>query len=269
MLLRIVSDLHTEFWTPANQLKALRILENVLPSLDTDKDSVLILAGDTGSIYYDRITYKTIMASLSERFKEILWIPGNHEYYNGCLVHAGNDYPEFLKQFPNVHCDFKTVIDGQTFLMATLWTSFNGADPNIMEGARLMMNDYRKINFNERLLLPSDILRYHEVDLYNLTHELHSAKASGIKPIVITHHAPSMYSRHPRYKDDTDMQHLYCNELWNLIMDTTPKLWFHGHVHHAFCYDIGDTRVISNPYGYHGRERIDYNRNLVLDIPTL
>jgi hypothetical protein len=28
------------------------------------------------------------------------------------------------------------------------------------------------------------------------------------------------------------------------------RLWTHGHTHHAFDYQIGDTRIVCNPRGY-------------------
>lgn len=40
-------------------------------------------------------------------------------------------------------------------------------------------------------------------------------------------------------------------------------LWFHGHVHNSFDYNIGGTRVLTNPKGYpvQGRDGQWYNEN--------
>ena len=44
----------------------------------------------------------------------------------------------------------------------------------------------------------------------------------------------------------------YASELSDYILDHPQiKVWCHGHIHYAFDYMIGDTRIVCNPYGYH------------------
>jgi Icc-related predicted phosphoesterase len=42
----------------------------------------------------------------------------------------------------------------------------------------------------------------------------------------------------------------YASDLSELILDTQPAVWFHGHVHNSFDYLVGDTIVLCNPRGY-------------------
>jgi Icc-related predicted phosphoesterase len=72
--------------------------------------------------------------------------------------------------------------------------------------------------------------------------------------IVVTHMAPSFLSVHEKYKNDMNINGSYASDLSELILDTKPELWFHGHMHDSFDYTIGNTRILCNPRGYVGEE---------------
>jgi Icc-related predicted phosphoesterase len=42
----------------------------------------------------------------------------------------------------------------------------------------------------------------------------------------------------------------FITDLTRLIMQYSPELWIHGHVHDSFDYRIGATRIVANPRGY-------------------
>lgn len=67
--------------------------------------------------------------------------------------------------------------------------------------------------------------------------------------VVVTHHAPS-----PRSLRGGQVTGLldaaYASDLESLILDLQPAAWIHGHVHRSVDYEIGRTRVVSNPLGY-------------------
>jgi Icc-related predicted phosphoesterase len=69
--------------------------------------------------------------------------------------------------------------------------------------------------------------------------------------IVITHHAPSFRSVHPRYARNP-YNICFVSDLDDRIinMKHPPKYWVHGHVHDGFDYMLGKTRIICNPRGY-------------------
>jgi Icc-related predicted phosphoesterase len=92
-------------------------------------------------------------------------------------------------------------------------------------------------------------------------------KAAGRKVVVVTHHAPSSLSIAPWYKDDHYINGGYHSKLENQILDTSPDLWFHGHMHNSFDYTLGDTRVICNPRGYYPEEiNPDFKPGDVIEI---
>jgi len=71
------------------------------------------------------------------------------------------------------------------------------------------------------------------------------------KVVMMTHHAPSFKSKHPRYEDSDRLNHAYYSALDMLIMNNPQiKVWVHGHTHESHDYQIGETRIICNPRGY-------------------
>ena len=73
MKIRYFSDLHLEF-IKDNQLKQF------IRQIPSGKDEICILAGDIGNPYEQH--YDTFIQFISQHFKKIFVIAGNHEYYN-------------------------------------------------------------------------------------------------------------------------------------------------------------------------------------------
>ena len=159
------------------------------------------------------------------------------------------------------------IIDGVKIIGSTLWTDFNHHNPLDMALARDSMSDYRVISFKAQdgtyhKLSPQVILREHMVSL--------SFIADAIRDhdhcVVITHHAPCSMSVAPQYKNHP-LNASYYTDLHNLILDNPQiKLWTHGHIHHASTYQLGETLVALNPYGYPGEPGVDYHKNLILMV---
>ena len=53
-----------------------------------------------------------------------------------------------------------------------------------------------------------------------------------------------------------------------MFLDKKPKLWIHGHTHCKFDYNIGNTRIVTNPSGYPSERdcRINFNKGFVIEI---
>ena len=264
MLLRILSDIHMEHWGKGiPSKKVIRIMDNILPLNATDNETVLVLAGDISDLSCtDR--FKLILEYLASRFKAIIYVQGNHEYYDGCFRQGQGVYQSILDQFDNVYYDYANKIDNIIFLCTTLWTDFDNEDPISMEQARIEMNDYKWIMNGERKLLPSDVLFEHKVSKKTLLKNLEEYKDETV--IVVTHHAPSRKSIAPMYEGDR-LNCCYANNLDEEIEKYKPVLWIHGHMHDSLDYKIGETRIICNPYGYHGhRTNRKFNRTLSITV---
>jgi Icc-related predicted phosphoesterase len=89
-------------------------------------------------------------------------------------------------------------------------------------------------------------------------------KRRGQRTVVITHHAPSPRSIAGEFRHDP-LSACYASDLEDLIRETVPTLWVHGHVHYRNDYTIADTRIISNPRGYPG-ENTGFEPAFVVEI---
>jgi hypothetical protein len=91
--------------------------------------------------------------------------------------------------------------------------------------------------------------RYWNIVLWNRPLAAMLAEPFDGKTVVVTHHAPSSQSVHPRYARDL-LTPAFASNLENLMDGDRAALWIHGHMHESFDYEVYGTRVICNPRGY-------------------
>lgn len=264
MYIRPVSDLHNECFAWE------------VPVLDTDPETVLVLAGDIDL----RARSADWMTGFANRFKAIVMVLGNHDYWKDSLDTA----PKRLKQrvaelgLTNVHIlDRDTVVIDDPvqpvrFVGATLWTDFMNADPLAMMDALQTMKDYKKIrtqggrsNLHTRTILERHVGDKQYIrDILQQPFEGHT--------VVVTHHAPSMQSTAAEYRDPSQKyaNAAYQSDLDNWARSLVFTYWFHGHTHDTFMYPFGATgHVLCNPRGYHPTSlNDDFNPELRLDLSS-
>lgn len=253
--IRIVSDLHLEFSMSAERYNMFH-----LPHLDTDSEDVLILAGDIG-VAIKHYSYVEFLEQMSRRFHHVIYIAGNHEYYNGALYHSFNEIKQCITHLSNVSFVENEVIriDNISFICATLWTSFNNGNPLAMLKALQGLNDFKLIRVgshekpNEHRLSPSDVLMIHLRSKDFIFNSIVEEHANNQIAIVVTHHAPSFRSIAPQYKGDP-LNDAFATDYDDLIIETQPKLWIHGHTHNSLNYMIENTNIVCNPRGYYPRD---------------
>ncbi len=232
MKLQYFSDIHLEFGN--------------LPLAPTDAD-VIVAAGDIG-VGLDGIRWLTGFN------RPVIYVLGNHEYW-------GQDYAAFIDQVcqessgTNVYFleNESVTIDGVRFLGCSLWTDYGRENAHIMNAARKSMNDFRYILDNGQPLEPPRLLEAHKQSVSWLTQSLKQPFTG--QSVVVTHHAPSMRSWHRDAADN--YRFCYCSNLENLLRDTQPDLWIHGHTHHAQDYTVNGVRILCNPRGYFNHEEVD------------
>jgi len=253
MKINYMSDLHTEFDRPLlvggdGEL----IVKNEVGA------DVLVLAGDI--VVKNKVEW---IENTAKYYKDVVYIMGNHEYYRGRYPETYLDTQARFKG-TNVHVLERGSVNigGVMFHGATLWTDGNHNPITIMRIDR-ELNDFRLIRASggvDRFTANySTILHRQAVDWLRET----------VKPgdVVLTHHAPSYQSLHPRYAGDSELNAAYMSNLESLIDEILPQVWFHGHVHTSFDYMVGDTRVLCNPRGYHRyEENPKFNVNAVYEV---
>lgn len=258
MKFRLASDIHSEFLSN-DEIPTLASL--ALPPLPDDEESILLLAGDVGSMHKPH-NILSLLNVLSSQFKHIVYILGNHEYYSGDFVQTPHDLKELLAQLKNVWVTTAGVKSADTCNIHahTLWTDFDKGNPVSMLEAGGRMNDYRMITNGHRPLRPADTLQRHKEHLERLEFEIWE------NDLVMTHHSPSLRSIPPEYLTDR-VNGAYHTDLEWLILEKKPAVWVHGHTHTACDYMVGSTRVICNPRGYGNQfKKNGYNATLTFEV---
>jgi len=230
MQINFISDLHLEFGP----------LE-----IEPEAGDVLVLAGDID--IKGRVDWINTIAS---KFNHVIYVLGNHEFYNGTMDSIYKKTREGLAD--NVHLleNESITIAGVTFHGATLWSDFLNGNPMSYLRCDQAINDYRLIRAGDgkHRFKPQIAHSLHNISKVFLQENVKEGD------VVVTHMAPSLLSIHEKYKNDMNINGSYASDLSELILDTKPELWFHGHVHTSFDYTVGNTRILCNPRGYVGEE---------------
>ena len=127
------------------------------------------------------------------------------------------------------------------------------------------MNDYKKIRKTPsyRKLRPVDTRALHHESVHHIERFL--ATGDPRRSVVITHHAPSIRSL-PERRRQEGFSCAYASRLDPFIEAHSPLLWIHGHIHHSQDYQIGRTRVLSNPRAYVDDPNPGFDPGLVVDL---
>lgn len=252
MKIAFMSDIHLEICDKP-------LLKKYIGSGD-----VLVLAGDITSYPNFIKDFKWIN---SLEFGHVVYVAGNHEFYNGDIVETKVEIKNIVSGYDKIHYldDEFICIDGVNFIGSTLWTDFDGDDPVAKLACQRGMNDYYYIHKYSNTITPQDILKEHKIGLTFLENSL-----IGIDPektVVITHHTPSYKSCPEFFKGDA-LNGGYHNNLDDLIMATQPKYWIHGHTHSHWNYNIGNTNILCNALGYDdvGEGFGDFKMNFFINI---
>jgi predicted phosphodiesterase len=245
MKLGVISDIHTELGKP---IVDLRLQERV---------DVMILAGDIGkgvqAMQFAHDTY-------GDMADAVVCIAGNHEYYGGTYQSVLENMRKWAAMLKVHFLERDAVrIDGVNFIGATAWTDYRyggAGQPHNMFRAHELLNDHKKIKWNQhgkyRRLLARDCLELNGQAKQFIFKELEEREEET--NVVITHHAPTSMSIHPRFAAD-ESNFCYVNTWGNDIAYSSAKLWVHGHMHDPSDYMVGDCRVVCNPCDYPEKAR--------------
>jgi len=224
----IISDTHLNMW----KYKSDQIVP--IYSLQTPN---LILAGDIGDP--DEQTLHLAIDLARQRYKRVIYVPGNHEFYGrepGSKKNPAAVISWFQRlddQWSNFHFFYRRneVFDGVRVLGATCWSTA----PSMTTWANTISEEGRK-------------------DIQFLEQGLSMSK----EPVLIVSHYPSTLrvvkdnfkGKITQFNYGQDLERMYRNPL---------HTWAFGHIHekHDFTlpyssslYGNGKVRLLCNPYGY-------------------
>ncbi|HSU42581.1 MAG TPA: metallophosphoesterase family protein [Casimicrobiaceae bacterium] len=230
-----------------NVLSDLHLGQGALDPPDNDAD-VVILAGDV-SRPREAVAWARAIP------KPVLYVAGNHEFYgdsiDGTLATLRASCAGTNIRFLD---DDVAVLDGVRFVGSTLWTDFMllGAarrEEAMREGQRFL-RDFSRIRASrdsDALYTPADSAARFDAHRRFVGAEL--AQPFAGPTVVITHHAPSPKSIHPRFRD-SPLNPCFISDLEPMLDSASACLWVHGHTHDSFDYVVNGTRVVCNARGY-------------------
>lgn len=246
MQIKLLSDIHLEFYK-----------EDEIPSassfLNSDRSDFLCLCGDLGDPFSERYRAFLTQCAKMQSYKHIFVIAGNHEFYGhtemeNVVKHMhelcnelGPTKVTFLEKegFDIPETDIRVV-------GSTLWSEIESEQASDI---RCFIADYRRIP--AWTMHSNDTV--HKESLAFIHNELKSAKLSGKRLIVMSHHAPLLVCGKPEHQG-SQLSSAFKNDLYELINQNTEQIaaWFYGHDHHSACLRVGNTTVASFQKGYPG-----------------
>ena len=233
MKLRYFSDLHLEF-IPSNKME--KFLKRIYPNID----EILILSGDIGNPYSQN--YDIFMTFVSNNFKKVFIITGNHEYYNKDKnMEEINIYlTEYFTKFTNISFlnNSYEYYNNYCFIGTTLWSKITDLKYDINDVYNILDFNYEKYN-----------------DLHEKCVEfLNNCLEINNNCIIITHHVPSYSLINEKYKtaEMSPYNQWFCCDLDNLIQENKDKIkcWFYGHTHTPSNIILKEIPFLCNSIGY-------------------
>jgi len=235
---QLVSDIHLEF-NANNRYFSENEFEQIADNL--------ILAGDI--CLFNDPNLEPFLNSVSKKFKNVIYVPGNHEFYNSSLIQ--NYYNSYKRTNGNVHIinNESILVDNTLVIGSTLW---GFAKPENISLVNNGMNDYHVIKFfdegGSRRLSCVDTNKYNELSSNYIKATLDK---SDTECMIVTHHLPLPETLGDKYVGSR-LNDAYASDQYETIAKYSDKIrcWAHGHSHDKFDKELHGVRIVRNPFGY-------------------
>jgi len=245
MRIQLTSDVHTEFHPDRGTAW--------LSSLDPSGVDVLVVAGDLTLEPW----LPSVLFGLCERYPAVVYVTGNHEYYKSSRLRIDLLLTEMCKRLPNLHWlnDSSVVIDGQRFVGSTLWFSQVGDGKD--EKLSTCLKDFSEIEgFKDWVYTANEeAMQFLEATVQSTD-------------VVVTHHLPhpaavALKWHIPPYRQ---LNRFFLCDMSPLIERVQPALWCFGHTHSSVDREVGQTRLLCNPFGYPREAGVGHRLNLTVQL---
>lgn len=243
-----ISDIHTEFYDTADE---------IYDAIQWRYATHLVLAGDIGVVKTKLRIYKDFLILCKKKYKNVVLIPGNHEYY-----HCGGNREQTEKILENL-CEItgvvyihgkNIVVDGIRFIGHTLWSIID-------RDACSKLADFSCGVFESRIEYVSafvDGVRF-------IQSEIHKSMDHEEPLVVVTHHLPSRKLIHPRFTGYGTLNSAFATDVLSSLNGVQKiKYWFCGHTHESTSIKAYNMQLVVNPYGY-PHEKRDRMTKVLLD----
>lgn len=263
--IQVASDLHIEF-------KSADVETVIIPQAPT-----LALLGDIGNACTKDL--RDFLLLQSDRFERVIFVPGNHEYYNvgraQILVDEQRRWMQSVcSERDNLYFmekDFMVIDDDVVILATTLWSEI---PDDKFRTTKRQMADYELSYIQPvrkgrppRKMTPLYTCEEHRECVAWLEKSLQNIRNNTkySKVVVLTHHTPLMTgTSHPRFEGGS-LTCCFSSDLRHLL-HSPISAWACGHTHYNFDMNVQGVRVVSNQRGYDKDSKRGYNSEFVLEI---
>ncbi len=242
MKIQYCSDLHLEFTKNAKFLHSNRLI----PQAD-----ILVLAGDIIPLWKN-LRNEKYFDFLSESFKKVYWLPGNHEYYNSDISLKTKEIRDNIHLVNNIVIPIEDV----NLIFSTLWSKISIQKELFIKSH---LSDFSLIRIGDDAFRPKHYNILHQKSLKFIENSLSTLKVG--RNVVITHHVPTLFNYPPEYKD-SPLNEAFAVELFDFIEKHQPEAWIYGHSHiNTPEFKIGRTKLLTNQLGY-----VEYGEHTSFDL---
>jgi len=251
MRIQYCSDLHLEFKENSDYL-----INNPL----FVKGDILILAGDIVPLQDEKFA-NPFFDFISENYKKVFWVPGNHEFYYRDI----NDFKKIINMQlkNNIHIvhNVELQYENINFVFSSLWSKIS---PDNERNIEQSVADFDCILKNNKKLKAVDFNKLHEDSLSFIQQSLQSNKG---KTVVVTHHLPSNLCN-SRLHNDSPINEAFCVDLTNYVEKCDANFWLYGHSHFNHKpFIIGNTIMLTNQLGYvHNKEQGSFKHDAYFSV---
>jgi hypothetical protein len=275
MRIQYASDLHLEH---SHKASFAEILHPVAP--------ILVLAGDIG--HPSRL--REFLKWCCENWTHVLWIFGNHEYYNWWTASVWHSKQPgtvqtmaereaagrlLEQQFPNLKLLLNETAElpiapGLRFIGSTLWSPVpDDFPPNLQAKTgdfRLIAAD-RAPDGTPRPFSVADRNRLYGAASQFLREEIARGQRDQKRLVILTHHVPSAELIPSKYPRDA-VSCLYYAPNDSLLQEPNVCAWICGHSHGAVRRQLGSVHCGLNARGYPKEQTLEnfYNAAVYMDL---
>jgi len=247
MKIQPISDMHLEF-CGIDWLDPIEELQVLAP--------ILVIAGDFCTKKY----FVDAMRAVCSKFKYVVFVPGNHEYYHSSFEEMDALFEEMDKEIGNLFVLQERILtsadipelEDKRILGTSLW--FAKEPENVFHASGL--NDFRMIDgFAEKVYTRN---RNSQVFLFTKVET---------RDIVVTHHIPA-YGLVPNVYTTSSMNRFFFCEVVEPLFRSAvfPSLWLYGHTHMAGITELEGGEYVCNPVGYPSEYNTGFDSKLVLEV---
>ncbi|MBK6263586.1 metallophosphoesterase [Marivirga sp. S37H4] len=230
------SDLHLEFPENKSFLDEHPIQAN---------GDVLLMAGDIVP-FAEMHKFESFFDKLSDQFKKVYWIPGNHEYYQRDIKDRSGSFIEEIRKNVYLLNNKEIELEGFRLIFTSLWSKLSEENFDVFTQ---QWPDFNWIKNGDGNFTPDDYNQLYDEDISFLKNAM-SREKEDVTTIVITHHVPT-FKNFPEKHKGSKLNEAFATELSDLIKDSAVDYWIHGHNHsNTDPFKIGETVMLTNQLGY-------------------